>query len=264
MAIFDGEGVRRMDEHFLFTLLYLLTDTYLDDEKVSSSEKIRMALELNNLVDCPDCQSTDPTIMAISSALKGIYSIAPHSRPWLKSCLRSELEGVVVQSCGHHPREKYLEIAERKGGTMTQAMRSIIGGEITEEDYALGACVQLFDDMCDVASDRDAGIYTIATYDLEHEGNLDRLLFYTIHRIDELHRPYVPFKPLFMILLVYLVTRHPFFTDETTKLLTPLSIIDHREGIDLYQLAGRWIGSISSAEGENSVFLQSKTESRDR
>ena len=114
-------------------------------------------------------------------------------------------------------------MAEEKGGRTTQVLQKIVGVDPDEDGYLLGACIQLIDDLHDLKIDLHDNIHTIASQLLIKEGKLDRLVYYTIHRISQLPNKYNLFRIGLLGMLVHTVTKNRPVTSVNLNNINPYS-----------------------------------------
>lgn len=205
--ITDLEGL------FTFALTYLLIDHFLDDVNIGKLEKYENMLAVYNFIEGKDNNITNPIIKAAADNYLSLIRRNPKCEPHLKALFISEIKGTIIQKNPKLSRETYRKIALEKGGLTGQAMASIIGIDVDNDDshYHLASCLQLEDDLQDQKCDSENGIYTLARYDFDH-GNLDQYIYETFTSINQLPSVYNFFK----VILLY---------------LTLLGIHDHRSAV---------------------------------
>jgi hypothetical protein len=247
---------------FQFTLLYLFVDHYLDDQKVNGAEKAKtfslmkqLLEDPRSLIDTAGSESTTGTHSSLTTMVELFISLVekhPRALPWLKTVFYVEAQGMIIQQNGSLSRDVYLTTAEAKGGATTQAMQSLLfhavqsnaAQEAKDLDLAhqLGACIQLVDDMLDVKEDQVSNIHTIATHDLKVNGNMDQLLCYTIDKICNMDKRWTVFKPIFMLILTYLISKGGF-SPELQGLFLPISCFDHKH-LNGLTVLNSWLGRL--------------------
>lgn len=200
MSICQLGYINNIEELFTFTACYILTDHYLDDNTVMLSDKRKTIEQINDFVnkvgngDNKDHEIDNHIISVVADNYINLITKIPSSEKYLREMFQAEVKTMYLQRQRDLDRNTYLEICEWKGGLFTNAIQSILELEVTQSDYDLGSCIQLIDDILDVNDDIYLGINTIVTHDYETYGNLDKILIYTIERIDKLDNKYNIFK----------------------------------------------------------------------
>lgn len=204
MSLLQTGCIKNMDELFTFSSCYILTDHYLDDDTISLAAKKEAIRQISSFINLDPGKDIDHEIIrTVSERYQRMVSKIPGSVDHLKKLFQAEVESMYLQSQADLTRDQYLSICERKGGLTCVAIQSLLELEISPAEDVLGQNIQLTDDLLDIEDDIKAGIHTIATHDLRTEGNLDKLLIYTIDKIDEMSSRYNFFKPvLFLGLLL--------------------------------------------------------------
>jgi len=228
MSLLQLGYINNMEELFTFSSCYILTDHYLDDDTITMEKKISTIKQINSFIkkvgdgDEEMGQIDSPIIQAVADKYIEMVTKLPGSEKHLKELFRAEVKTMYLQTHDNLDRDTYLKICEWKGGLTCNAIQSLLGLEITDTEYTLGACIQLVDDMLDINDDIDLKINTIATYDYREDGNLDRLLVYTVDRIDNMDRRYTFFKPiLFLGLILAVHTNRDKYSPEAIKTIDP-------------------------------------------
>jgi len=214
MSLVQLGYVNNIDELFTFASCYMLTDHYLDDNTVSLEQKVKTIHQINSFInkvtplsgESVDTNIIDePIIKSVADRYIDMVHKIPGSEHHLKESFRSEVKTMYLQRQKDLDRDTYLHLSEWKGGLFCNAIQSIINLPVTDRDYELGAAIQLVDEMLDIDDDIELGINTIATYDYSHDGNLDRLLGYTVDKIYNLDKVYTLFKPVLYLALIFAV-----------------------------------------------------------
>lgn len=227
MSLLQLGYINNMEELFTFSSCYILTDHYLDDATITMEKKIKTIKQINifikNVGENTEMEQIDsPLIRAVADKYIEMVTKIPGSEPHLKELFHAEVKTMYLQTHDNLDRDTYLDICEWKGGLTCNAIQSLLGLEITNSEYTLGACIQLVDDMLDINDDIHLNINTIATYDYQKDGNLDRLLIYTVNRIDEMENRYAFFKPILFLGLVLAVhTNRDKYSSEIIKIINP-------------------------------------------
>jgi len=194
---------------FNYVILYLYVDHYFDDPALSWQEKSTTLAALFVLIQDTEAGPVPAGMSGLLTAYKKLLQLRPAAKPFLINSFMTEAVGLLYQKSSEYSRQEYLLICERKGGRTATAIQSIYGGDINPDIYNVGACVQLLDDMADVYDDQKDSVNTIATYDLKHEGSLDRLIIYTTNRIYHLSKNMTLIKIMMMECLTYIIGNYP-------------------------------------------------------
>lgn len=194
--------INNIEELFTFAACYILTDHYLDDNTVVMENKVNTIHQINKFIDMVKNHQNhhnkiridSPIIKVVAKNYISMVTKIPSSERYLREVFQAEVKTMYLQTHDNLDRDTYLEISEWKGGLFCNAIQAILELEVTQAEYDLGACIQLVDDILDIEDDMSLGISTIVTHDYKVYGNLDRLLMYTVDRIDNLDRKYNLFK----------------------------------------------------------------------
>jgi len=230
---FPGWG-NHIEDIFLYNLLYILVDHYIDDIKVDPNTKNIAISQMFILIKDPlaytDMSLIDPILRTIAIVYHRLIIRCPSTKDSIIKLFNVEIEGLFIQKNNYFSREIYYDIALRKGGYTMQLLQNIVGNQdptIAEASFKLGGIMQLIDDLIDTLYDKENGINTIATYDLEHKGNLDDLWIDIMNRIDAIDSRFIIFKILYTIFAVYIPDRSlQNYTEELRKLTNPLNLFD--------------------------------------
>lgn len=222
-----------IDELFRYSTLYILLDHYLDDPTNEDSGKRRLIKLLTKIfVNIGDNHYDNPNLDAREIDMIASFNLIlkknPDVRSSLAMILSSEIGGYRLQSDHSLTREEYLSIAINKGGHSLNAIEAILKMPISTGAFNLGACIQLDDDLRDVASDMRDNINTIATHDLVTTGNLDELALYQGKRIHALEERFVVFKVVLMGMLVHTVVVNSYFSERLRDSVEEYMVIDKR------------------------------------
>jgi len=236
---FPGWG-KHIEDIFLYNLLYILVDHYIDDIRIDPQFKDIAISQMFILIINPLAHETlpliDPVLKTIAIVYHRLITRCPAAKNTIIKLFNTEIEGLVIQQKSHLDREKYYDIAIRKGGYTMQVLQNIIGNEdpiISESSFHIGTIMQLIDDSVDVMSDRNNSINTIATQDLKLRGNLDELWIDIVDRIHNIDSRFVVFIFLYTVFAVYIPDR--FSMNYSTKLLSmtnPVNLFDYNYGCD--------------------------------
>ena len=239
MSLLQVGRINNIEELFTFSSCYILTDHYLDDDTISMNDKIDTIKKITKFIGDNKPQTVkpqtvksqtidSPIIQAVADKYIKMITNIPNSNHYLKELFRAEVKTMHLQTQNNLSRDEYLYICEWKGGLTCNAIQSLIGLEITDTEYILGACIQLVDDMLDINDDIKLKINSIATYDYRKDGKLDKLLIYTVNRIDNMNRKYNFFKPILLLGLILAVhTNRDKYSSEMLNIIEPYVHYDH-------------------------------------
>ncbi len=205
MSLLQLGYINNIDNLFTFSSCYILIDHYIDDDTIEMKDKINTIKQLNSFIKLKTSVSNNPIIQAISDKYIEMITLLPKSEPYLKDLFDIEIKTMLLQTKDNLTRDEYLEICESKGGITCLAIQSLLELKITDDEYNLGACIQLVDDILDIDDDIKTRINTIATYDYKKYNNIDNLIVYTINRIDNMSSKYNMFKIILIIELILAV-----------------------------------------------------------
>jgi len=202
-----------IEDIFLYNLLYILVDHYIDDVNIDSNIKNKSISQMFILVNDPlmykKLKLVDPVLKNIAKIYYRLITRCPKCKESIIKLFEAEIEGLYVQKTNNMRREDYYNIAAKKGGYTMEVLRDIMGYDGDNgETYKLGKIMQLIDDMLDVITDKTNGINTIATYDLENIGNLDTLWINIMDCIDDIGDTFTIFKLLYVLVMVYVPDRN--------------------------------------------------------
>ena len=236
MSLLQLGYINNIEHLFTFASCYMLMDYHLDDPSIPDETKKQTLRNINSFMcqmqgsdmdqqtknsldnqtknssdnqtkNSPDNQK-DPIIEVIGKQYLKMVRNIPCSEVHLKNIFTIESKTQATQKYSNKKREEYLKICEDKGGYTCYALQSLLELPITGEEYTLGACIQLVDDLLDIDEDMDSNIHSIVTHDYSTDGNLDKLLEYTVNRISDMDRKYNLFKPILLLGLVFAVHIH--------------------------------------------------------
>ena len=236
---FPGWG-KHIEDVFLYSLLYILLDHYIDDIRLDPSVKNTAIAQMSILIVDPSAHSrlplVDPILKTIALTYQKLITRCPTSKQSMMELFKAEIEGLSIQKDATSTRERYYDIACRKGGYTLRVVQCIVENDdpiVSEECFRLGAIMQLIDDSVDVLSDRKNGIHTIATHDLYHNKTLDRLWLDIINEINSIDSRNTLFRVLYTFFVVYLPDRLvDCYSVELRKETNPLNLFDYGHGCD--------------------------------
>ena len=225
---FPNSG-EHIEDAFLYTVLYMLVDNYIDDIRVDAGVKQVAIDQMFILIKDPLAHErlplVDPVLKTIAIVYHKLTTRCPKTRYPMMQIFKAEIDGEVIQKRGDCTRKQYYDMGLLKGGYSVAVLQHIVGDtdeSISTASFQLGEITQLMDDMNDVIADRDKGIHTIATYDLENYGNLDMLWVDTVNRINNIDPRFTIFKTVYMMYSVYITDRIPeVYTSELRSKTNP-------------------------------------------
>lgn len=236
---FPGWG-KHIEDIFLYDMLYILVDHYIDDIRIDPTQKQQAINQMKILINEPGLHETmeliDPVLKVIAMTYQRLLERCPNVKESIIKLFSAEIEGLSIQKNNESTREKYYDIALRKGGYTMEVLQYIVGDDdktISEASYHIGTIMQLVDDSADVISDKTNGIHTIATHDLENKGNIDELWMDIIERINKIDDRFTIFIILYTVFAIYLPDRiKEAYTDELRNKTNPLNMFDYNYGCD--------------------------------
>ena len=229
---------------FLYDVLYILVDHYIDDIKISTETKDLAIKQLHIIINDPsshhNMEMVDPVLKTIAITLETLVTRRPKTKNSIAHIFNAEIRGLAIQNNDMLPRESYHAIARDKGGYTMMVLCDIVGvddPEILKDTYEIGVIMQLLDDSVDIMADKKNNIHTIATHDIDHYNSLDYLWLDMVSRIGNLSKRFVIFKILYAIFAVYLPDRLPgcysiLLRSETHQ----LNLFDYTYGCDGSQM----------------------------
>lgn len=223
-----------IEDIFLYNLLYILVDHYIDDvhiqEEFKDSTIAQMFILINDPLEYQNLQLVDPILKTIAMVYHRLITRCPLTKPIIIKLFQAEIKGLAIQKSSSLSRDTYYQIALEKGGYTMQVLQRIVNNTDPSLDlaaYQLGEIIQELDDVLDVLSDKTNGLYTIATYDLNNKGNLDDLWIDIMKRIDMIDPRFTIFKMLHSFFAVYIPARYPQnFSEKLRTLTSPLNLFD--------------------------------------
>lgn len=230
---FPGWGAH-IEDIFLYNLLYILVDHYIDDIRIDPTIKdiaiSQMFILTTNPLSYRDMPLVDPILKTIAITHHKLITRCPSTKPLIIKLFKAEIEGLSIQKNANLDRKQYYDIALRKGGYTMEVLQQIVGDNdptITEASFQIGNIMQLIDDMIDSTSDKANGINTIATHDCDNKGLLDELWIDTLMRINSIDNRFTIFKILYSIFNVYIPDRLPEkFSDNIRTLTNKLNMFN--------------------------------------
>jgi len=236
---FPGWG-RHIEDIFLYNLLYILVDHYIDDIHVDYHLKDQAISQMFMLIMDPlsykNMSLIDPVLKTIAITYHKLISRCPTAQSSIIKLFKAEIEGLAIQKNNSLNRTIYYDIALRKGGYTMRVLQDIVGDDdptISESSFHIGTIMQLIDDSADVLADMKNGIHTIATHDLQVKSNLDELWIDIMDRIANIDPRFTIFIILYVIFAVYLPDRMcNSYTDKLRSNTNPINLFDYNLGCD--------------------------------
>lgn len=236
---FPGWG-SHIEDIFLYNLLYILVDHYIDDIRIDPKLKDKAISQMFILIMNPLAHETmpliDPVLKTIAITYHRLITRCPSTKEAIIKLFKAEIEGLSIQKTDQLPREKYYDIALRKGGYTMQILQHIVGNTdptIAEASFHVGTVMQLIDDSVDLVADMKNGIHTIATHDLTNKGSLDELWIDIMNRIVTIDSRFTAFIVLYTVFAVYIPDRISHaYSYELRKHTNPINLFDYNRGCD--------------------------------
>ena len=172
----------------------------------------------------------DPILEVIANIYYQLITNCPKVKEVIIKLFQSEIEGLDIQNNPNLSREQYYNIATKKGKYTMLVLQAIVDNDdatISEASCQLGEIMQKIDDSLDVLSDKENGIYTIATHDLDKKGILDELWIDITKQIDSIDSQFNIFKILYGIFAMYIPDRLPKnYSTQLRMLTSPLNLFE--------------------------------------
>lgn len=208
-----------------FSCFYMIIDHFIDDPNIHPSHKKKyINLLQKNLYNPKDYKRQD-FVGFITQCYIKILKYKPEAKHYLIIAFLAEIYSHIEQSNGYNNLYSYythtLFLSEFKGGTTVQAIQSLLDLPVTENEYKLGACIQLVDDIIDVEDDLKSNILTPAYIQYSHLKNLDSIIIYTLKKIVNLPDKYNIFKAILINILVSHISHTTYISDKFKTFLAP-------------------------------------------
>jgi len=181
---------------FAYSMLYPLTDNFLDDPALSTAAKVRFNARLGRRLAGERLAALDrheEQVFDRVSEIEGEFSRWRWPRVYeaLLAIHRGQIEslrqhGDPTGEVGDGLREEdLLRISAEKGGTSVLADAYLVAGELEPEEaefaFGYGVVLQLLDDLQDATSDRAAGhrtLFSVAAGRVALDGRTNRLAWF--------------------------------------------------------------------------------------
>lgn len=223
---------------FLYNLLYILVDHYIDDTTIDTVTKTTSIAAMWGVLINADYKMPlqDEVLDVITRTYRELLQRCPQVQKPLIDLFRAEIHGMHVQHNSSLSRQEYHDMACIKGGLTMVVLNAIVGNteaDIHDAAYHIGTIMQLIDDSVDVFSDKANSIHTIATHDLAVQGNLDTLWSDITVRIHNIDKRFNLFKFLYSVFNVYVPDRlHEAFSQELRTMTNEVNMFDFTYGCD--------------------------------
>lgn len=192
MQIYLNKKVELTDSVFAYSMLYPLTDNYLDNPSLTKSEKIdfnnRFRVKISTGVGCP-LSNEEAKIYKMIDLIENQWN--RNKYPKVFESLLAILDGQTLSLNQQHLDSIYIHdilgISIYKGGASVLADAYLIAGNLSSSDekYAFyyGVILQLADDLQDIREDLKNNHYTVMNIQSKF-GNLDSIFQKYLNFID--------------------------------------------------------------------------------
>lgn len=237
IAHFDN-WIQYLDDIVQYNILYLLVDHYIDDTKEDPTIKQKSIKQMHILIKNPekrhDMKLIDSTLYTIAEVYEKLITKRPKSKKYINQLFNSQIQGLKIQNSKTFEREQYMKICENKGGYTLQVLIGIVDRiDLEDEAYHIGTIMQYIDDSVDCLVDQDNKIYTIATHDLEKDGNIDKLWVKSAEAIKNISGDFFLFKVIYSIFLIYIPSRiYNCYGEQIIKETSEYNFFDYKLGVD--------------------------------
>lgn len=173
---------------FAYSMLYPVTDNYIDSLSYSNKEKS----EYNRFIaDVLKGKIVDPKTVRQQQTQKLLKIIKLdfnrdrylEINALLLMMLDAQQKGIAIQNNKDSSLEEILDISFYKGGVSVLIDRFLVKKEVTRDEYlfyiAIGFFLQLTDDLQDIQSDMQQGSRTLFTFEMKNdvlESTVNRML----------------------------------------------------------------------------------------
>ncbi|MGA2361531.1 MAG: hypothetical protein ABSG73_03635 [Candidatus Aminicenantales bacterium] len=166
-----GLPVRLTPAIFAYSLLYPVTDNYLDDPAATDETKQAFSSRLRSRLEGRDVAPANPrerTIFDLVSMIEGDFTRIGNPQVFesLIAIHEAQVKSLrLLRSEGLRTEEEIVAISLEKGGASVLADGCLVSGSLAagqvEFLFGFGAHLQLMDDLEDVIEDGEAGLRTV-------------------------------------------------------------------------------------------------------
>ncbi|HSL82882.1 MAG TPA: hypothetical protein VLF66_08905, partial [Thermoanaerobaculia bacterium] len=171
LQVLLGRAVAVTPSVFAYSMLYPLTDNFLDDPAVAPAAKAAFNRRLGRRLagELPEARDRrEEAVFALVGEIEGEFPRELHPRVFagLLAIHRGQVRSLGQQAPGAGGGEAdLLRVSCEKGGTSVLADGFLAAGDLTAEEdeflFGYGVALQLLDDLQDAAEDRVAGHRTL-------------------------------------------------------------------------------------------------------
>ena len=171
LQLYLGREIAATDAIVGYSLIYPYLDNYLDDAAVSEPEKLKLVVKLRRWLEGeedPPAGPLEEKLQALVRLIEGEFGRAGFPRVYasLLAIHNAQIKSLLQQRRLQPPDPpRILEISLEKGGTSVLADGYLAAGTLTPAEeafcFGLGTCLQLADDLQDIAEDLRRGHITL-------------------------------------------------------------------------------------------------------
>jgi len=217
------------EDFFVYTLLYMLGDNYMDNYDVDVDE-------LKRIINCcyvpasPSCDGKDNNksiLVEISRLCNKLYVRYPGIDVLMKNLLYEQIKSTKIQKHSDLDLDIYLQNARNKGNCVARVYHHMFSFPYQDD---VGYVMQLIDDTLDMHLDREHGITTYCSkmYDMHH--NLDNIIDTSLEIVLNMKDPV--YKVILLSILFAVPQLHPeYFSEELVEDCRPLSVFPKKYDI---------------------------------
>lgn len=213
LAICEHGCIKELDAILDFTLLYLLSDRYLDDITINVKKKYDFVLAMDALIagqNLDENKANDETLTMIKTLYLRL-SKSKGCKEAIDAIYLAQKKSYYIQSNKSYDGKIYRDICYLKGGLTVQALQCIIGTKPNNDGFKVGSLIQIVDDIIDIVRDKEDNVYTYARYRFDKDGSLDNLVKEVFDEIMAIDRGYNLFKIPLYLLLLYSTVEEGYF-----------------------------------------------------